>query len=45
LRGGGVSPGQEVIEPDLGMTVDDAGNNVVEVVARLDAEQLASFDQ
>ena len=45
LRHGGVSPRQEVVETDLWMTVDDAGHNVGEIVVRLNAEQLAGFDQ
>jgi hypothetical protein len=40
-----VLPGQEIIEPGLRVTVDDAADNVGQVGVRLDAEQLAAFDQ
>jgi len=40
-----VSPGHQLIEPGLRMTVDDAGNDVAQIGVRLDAEQLAAFDQ
>ena len=40
-----VSPGQQVVEAPLRVALDDAGDDVGEVGARLDADELAGFDQ
>src|ERR1041385_8309904 len=42
---GRVVPGQEIVEPGLRVTVDDAADDVGQIAMRLDAEQLAGLDQ
>jgi hypothetical protein len=45
LRHERVCPGHQLIETGLGVAVDDAGNDVGQIAVRLDAEELAAFDQ
>jgi hypothetical protein len=42
---GGVGPWQEIVETALGMAVDDAADDVGQVVVGLHADELAGFDQ
>jgi hypothetical protein len=39
-----ILPWQEIVEPFLRVSID-AGNNVGQIAVRLDAEELAAFDQ
>jgi hypothetical protein len=41
----GISPGQQLVEAAVGMAVDDAGDDVGQVAAGLDADQLAGLDE
>ena len=41
----GIGPRQEVVEAAVGVTVDDAGDDVGQVGERLDADQLAGLDE
>jgi hypothetical protein len=45
LRHERVCPGHQLIETGLGVAIDDSGNDFGEIVVRLDAEELAAFDQ
>ena len=40
-----VGPGQERVEPAVGMALDDVGDDIGDVAPRLDAVQLAGLDQ
>jgi hypothetical protein len=42
---GDIGPGQEFVEPALGMAIDDAADDVGEVGVRFDADELAGLDQ
>jgi hypothetical protein len=42
---GDVGPGQQVVDLAVGVGVDDSGEHVGKIAARLDAVELASFDQ
>src|SRR4051812_48387870 len=42
---GGIGPRQEFIDAAVGMAVDDLGDHVSEVGVRVDAGELAGFDQ
>jgi hypothetical protein len=45
VGGGGISPGQELVEAAVGVAVDNAGDDVGQVGVRLDANQLAGLDE
>lgn len=42
---GGIGPRQEFIDTAVGMTIDDLGDHVGEVGARIDAVELAGFNR
>jgi hypothetical protein len=43
--GGGVGPGQEIVDLAIGVAVDDFGYNVGEIHEVIDAVELACLDQ
>jgi hypothetical protein len=41
----GIGPRQQVVDLAVGMTVDDSGDDVGQIVMRFDAAELAGLDQ